>query len=127
MTVDDFLAWAESRQGRYDLENGQVVAMAPEYMGHLRAKTASFDALAAAIDRARLPCQALPAGAAARIDAATLYEPDALVFCGAAPARDAIAIVAPVIVVEVLSPSTGVVTITRSWSVISPCRTFSTI
>lgn len=90
MTVDEFLAWAVEQPGRYELENGRVVAMAPERMGHIRAKTASFNALAAA----KLPCEALPNGAAVRIDAATLYEPDA-------------PIVAPVIVVEVLSPSTG--------------------
>lgn len=68
------------RPGRHEFEKGQVVATAPEGMGHLRAKTASFDALAAAIDRARLRCQALPDGAAVRIDAATLCEPAALVF-----------------------------------------------
>ena len=107
MTVDAFLAWAEDQPGRYELDNGQAVAMAPERMGHVSAKTAAFNALGAAVAAARLPCQALPDGAGVRIDAATLYEPDALVFCGAAPPRDAFAIVAPVIVVEVLSPSTG--------------------
>ncbi|RYC30703.1 Uma2 family endonuclease [Lichenibacterium minor] len=107
MTVDAFLAWALEQPGRYELENGHPVAMAPERMGHVRAKTAAFNALDAALAAARLPCQALPDGAAVRIDAATLYEPDALVFCGAEPPHDALAIVAPVIVVEVLSPSTG--------------------
>ncbi len=107
MMVDAFLAWALEQPGRYELENGHVVAMAPERMGHVRAKTASFNALVAAVAAAKLPCQALPDGAAVRIDAATLYEPDALVFCGSAPARDALAIVTPVIVVDVLSPSTG--------------------
>ena len=107
MTVDEFLAWVMEQPGRYELEDGHVVAMAPERLGHVRAKTAAFDALRAAVARARLPCEALPDGAAVRIDAKTLYEPDAMVFCGAAPARDALAIVAPVVVVEVLSPSTG--------------------
>lgn len=107
MTVDEFLAWTMEQSGRYELEHGRVVAMAPERIGHVRAKTASFTALAAAVARAKLPCEALPDGAAVRIDAATLYEPDALVFCGDAPPRDALAIVTPVIVVEVLSPSTG--------------------
>ena len=107
MTVDEFLAWAVEQTGRYELENGTAVAMAPERLGHVRAKTASFNALAAAVATANLPCEALPDGAAVRIDAWTLYEPDALVFCGDAPARDALAIVAPVIVIEVVSPSTG--------------------
>lgn len=107
MTVDEFLAWAADQPGRYELDDGHPVAMAPERLGHVLAKTASFNALAAAVAAAKLPCRALPDGAAVRVDAKTLYEPDALVFCGAAPARDALAIVAPVIVVEVVSPSSG--------------------
>ncbi len=107
MTVDAFLAWAADQPGRYELENGYAVAMAPERLGHVRAKTACFDALRVAVAAARLPCMALPDGAAVRVDARTLYEPDALVFCGAAPSREALAIVAPVIVVEVVSPSSG--------------------
>lgn len=107
MTVDEFLVWAEGRPGRYELDAGRVLAMAPERIGHLLAKTSAFDALSAAVARSGLPCRALPDGAAVKIDATTLYEPDALVFCGAMPPRDALAIVAPVIVVEVLSPTTG--------------------
>ncbi|WP_237479110.1 Uma2 family endonuclease [Lichenibacterium dinghuense] len=106
-TVDAFLAWAADQPGRYELEDGRAVAVAPERLGHVLAKTGSFDALAAAVAAAGLPCRALPDGAAVRIDARTLYEPDALVFCGDSPARDARAIVAPVIVVEVVSPGTG--------------------
>ncbi len=30
MTVDEFLAWAEGQEGRHELFNGQVYAMAPE-------------------------------------------------------------------------------------------------
>ncbi len=107
LTVDAFLAWAEEQPGRYELEDGCVVAMAPERLGHVLAKTAAFDALRASVARAKLPCRALPDGAAVRIDAATLYEPDAMVFCGAAPALDGLAIVAPVVVVEIVSPSSG--------------------
>ena len=107
MTVDEFLAWAVEQTGRYELEDGHTIAMAPERMGHVLAKTSSFNALGAAVAAAKLPCRALPDGAAVRINAATLYEPDAMVFCGDAPPRDDLAIVAPIIVVEVLSPSTG--------------------
>ncbi len=35
MTVDAFLAWAEDQPGRYELENGRIVAMAPERLGHV--------------------------------------------------------------------------------------------
>lgn len=40
-----------------------------------------------------------------RIDAATAYEPDALVYCGTKLAPSAVEVPNPVIVVEVLSPS----------------------
>ena len=46
---------------------------------------------------------------AVRIDARTTYEPDASVVCGPRRPDDAIAIDDPVIVVEVLSPSTAAI------------------
>ncbi len=107
MTVDEFLVWAEGRPGRYELDGGTVIAMSPENVGHLRAKTDAYEALATAIRRARLACEALPDGATVRIDVRTAYEPDALVYCGPRLPRRAIEVPNPVIVVEVLSPSTG--------------------
>lgn len=29
MTVDEFLVWAEGRDGRWELQDGELVAMAP--------------------------------------------------------------------------------------------------
>jgi len=107
LTVDEFLVWAEGRPGRYELDRGRVFAMSPERVGHMRAKTAVRNALAAAIGRAGLSCEALPDGATVRIDASSAYEPDALVYCGPQLPANAIEVPDPVIVVEVLSPSTG--------------------
>jgi len=107
MTVEEFLAWAEGRPGRYELDRGRVFAMSSERIGHIRAKTAVRNALAAAIDRAGLSCEALSDGATVRVDASTAYEPDALVYCGPKLLADAIEVPDPVIVVEVLSPGTG--------------------
>ena len=42
-----------------------------------------------------------------RVSEQTAYEPDALVYCGARLAADAVEVPNPIIVVEVLSPSTG--------------------
>lgn len=106
MTVDEFLAWAEGRPGHHELDGGIVVAMSPESVGHLRVERAACDALAAAIRRAGLPCAALPDGATVRVDRATAHEPDALVYCGPALSRDVIEVPSPVIVIDVLSPST---------------------
>lgn len=106
MTVDEFLAWAEDRPGRYELEDGEVIAMAPQRVQHAAVKFAVQAALGGAIRAAGAGCHMLPDGMTVRIDDATAYEPDALVYCGKRIAGDAIEVPNPVIVVEVLSPST---------------------
>jgi Uma2 family endonuclease len=106
MNVDEFLAWAEGRPGRYELFRGEVVAMSPETVGHAAIKGAVYTALVAAVRQRRLPCHVLPDGVLVRIDDATAYEPDAQVYCGPEVSRTALEIANPVIVVEVLSPST---------------------
>jgi Uma2 family endonuclease len=106
MTVDEYLAWAEGRPGRFELYAGSVYPMAPERAGHAKVKFAIQDALRTAIGRAGLPCHMLPGGMTVRIDAYTAHEPDALVYCGDELPDSAIEVPNPVIVVEVLSPST---------------------
>lgn len=107
MNVDDFITWAIDRPGRYELEDGQVLAMAPERTRHAEAKAACCNALATAIKVAGAPCRALPDGMTVRIADDRAYEPDALVYCGPRLPGDAVEVPAAVIVVEVLSPSTG--------------------
>jgi Uma2 family endonuclease len=106
MTVDQFLAWAEEQPGRYELRDGAVFAMSPEGAGHAERKAAVHAALLAGIRARRLTCYALPDGMTVRINDSTAYEPDALVYCGEKLAPSAIEVPNPVIVVEVLSPST---------------------
>lgn len=106
MTVDEFLAWAEGQPGRYELADGVVYAMAPETTGHAEMKFVVQTALASAIRARRLPCHLLPDGVTVRIDNWTAYEPDALVYCGTKLAASALELPEPVVVVEVLSPST---------------------
>ncbi len=107
MTSDEFIAWAMSRpEGeRYELAAGEVVAMAPERSAHALTKGRLFRRLAEAIEAAGLPCTAYPDGMAVEVDAATVYEPDASVRCGPPLPDDAVKMIDPVIVVEVLSPS----------------------
>ena len=107
MNVDAFLVWAEGQPGRYELVDGEVVAMSPERVRHAEVKASAYLALRSALSRAHLPCRALPDGMSVRVDRATLYEPDALVYCGARADPDATEITDPIIVVEVLSPSTA--------------------
>ncbi len=107
MTVDEFLVWGEARPGRHELVDGRVYTMAPERVRHARAKAAAHGALAGAVNRRSLPCEAMPDGMTVRIDQATAYEPDALVYCGPRLRGDAMEVPDPIIIVEVLSPSTG--------------------
>jgi Uma2 family endonuclease len=105
-TADAFIAWAlEQPTGRFELRNGVVVAMAPERVAHARAKLRAVNALAAAIAAAGLGCEALPDGMAVRVNDRTVYEPDALVRCGPPLPGAAVELDDPVVVVEVVSPS----------------------
>jgi Uma2 family endonuclease len=106
MSVDEFLAWAEEQPGRYELKSGIVYAMSPEGAGHAEVKFAVQTALAAGIRARSLPCHMLLDGMTIRVDEATAYEPDALVYCGTKLPSKSVEVPNPVIVVEVLSPST---------------------
>jgi Uma2 family endonuclease len=106
MTVDEFLAWAEGREGRWELLNGVPYRMAPERTGHFEVKYAVQTALLAAIRKAGVPCHMLGDGVGVRISRHVLYEPDALVYCGAKLPSDVLEVPDPVILVEVASPST---------------------
>lgn len=107
MTVEEYLIWAEDQDGRHELENGRIVAMAPERTLHLVVKGNVYQALRHAIERSELSAVALPDGASVRIGPQTIFEPDALVYAGAHLPDDTIEVPAPLIVVEVLSPTTA--------------------
>jgi Uma2 family endonuclease len=107
MTADEFLVWGESVDGRHELFQGEVVAMAPEPVRHAKVKFAVARELSAALDRVRLECEVLPDGVGVRIDDGTVFEPDAQLYCGPRLEGDALEVPHPLIVVEVLSPSTG--------------------
>lgn len=79
--------------------------MAPERIAHTRAKLEAVIALRSAIDAASLDCEAMTDGVSVRIDDQTVYEPDALVRCGRQTPGDAMEVTDPVIVVEIVSPS----------------------
>lgn len=108
MTSDEFIAWAMEQPGgqRFELVAGEVVGMAPERSSHALMKFHIARRLAESVERQGLPCQVYPDGMAVEVDDATTYEPDALVRCGSPLPDNAVKLNDPVIVVEVLSPST---------------------
>ncbi|MGF1552969.1 MAG: Uma2 family endonuclease [Paracoccaceae bacterium] len=108
MDAETYLDWAmrQPEGQRYELVDGEVVAQASERARHARAKFAAARALEDAIRAAGKPCEVFPDGMAVRIDATTVYEPDASLRCGAPLDGDAVVFDDPVVIVEVLSPST---------------------
>ena len=107
MTVEEYLAWSEAREGRFELIDGVVLAQASERAAHAEMKLSVALALRNAIREKGLECRAMVDGMAVRVGASTVYEPDALVYCGPKLPADALLVDRPVIVVEVLSPNSG--------------------
>jgi Uma2 family endonuclease len=114
MTADEFLAWAEDllpEEGKFELWDGEVILRHgpggfEERSQHWDAKGAMFVALREAIERAGLPCFVAVDGAMVRLSPSRLARPDVLVYCGSRGARGAQEVSDPLILVEVLSPST---------------------
>ncbi len=117
MTTDEFFRWAEGKEGRWELHDGVPVLMhagaptliAPERAAHVRTKFSAATALQEALKGVNLPCEVFSDGLSVKIDAQTTFEPDASVVCGQEVPDDAIVISNPIVVVEVLSPSTAAI------------------
>lgn len=106
MTRDAFLEWAITQDPqRYELDHGEVVAMTPELLDHVRAKQRTYTALDQAIRSGGLPCEVIGDGFGVVIDDDTLYQPDAMVVCGPRLPGDVRVTGSPTIIVEVTSPS----------------------
>jgi Uma2 family endonuclease len=104
MSVDEFVPWAERQPERWELFDGTPVAMSPERIIHGDTKYRVARALDEAIAQAGEPCRFVLDSAAVRIDGRSLYQPDALVYCGDPLPSDTCEIANPVMVFEVLSP-----------------------
>lgn len=105
-TVEQYLGWAFEHPGRYELHCGRLFRMAPGGVRYARTKLAIQIAFHDRIRAKKLPCHMLPNGPMVRIDDDTAYEPDAMVYCGEKIESKSLEVPNPMIVVEVLSPST---------------------
>jgi Uma2 family endonuclease len=104
--VDEFLRWADGREGHWELRGGAPFRLPPENALHARVKTCAAIAFMSAIKRAKAPCEALVQGLAVRVDARCAFLPDALAACSPLTA-DQMDADSPSIALEVLSPSTA--------------------
>lgn len=114
MTADEFLIWAEdlpNETGKFELWDGDVVVRhgpggLDERSRHWNTKGFMYRALCDAIERDGLPCFAAVDGPMVRLSPKKMARPDVLVYCGPSVKPDAQEITNPIILVEVLSPST---------------------
>jgi Uma2 family endonuclease len=106
MTVAEFLRWEDGTDTRYELLDGMVVAMAPPAPAH-GFLTARLCARIEGALQSRRPCMVQVEAGIARPDRDdTCYVADLAVTCKP-PRRGDQLISDPLLIVEVLSPGTG--------------------
>ena len=106
MTADEFLAWDADQTVRHEFVRGEVFAMAG---GEDRHYSVALNLAVALHQHLRgSPCRVYGSDVKLRVEAADcFYYPDLMVTCSAADAADRLVKREPVLVVEVLSPSTA--------------------
>jgi Uma2 family endonuclease len=111
MTREEYRAWAEQQpRGRFERINGIVVArdgataISPERVGHNLRKFRTAQVLDAAVRAGGLRCTVYTDGVTVEVDDSDC-EPDAVLSCGQRLPYDALAVPDPLVIVEVLSPS----------------------
>ena len=103
MTLDEFLEWDDGTDTRYELIEGEIVAMAPAMPEHATIVPNLAGALG---QRLRPPCFILAGAGVVRPDRPDhFYIPDLLVTCTPIP-QGIRYVPEPRLIVEVLSPST---------------------
>ena len=109
MNADAFLQWVEANDygdQRYELIGGFINAMASGRLMHSRAKLRTTNALQSAADDRNLRCEAIMDGVGVKASDDEVFIPDASLYCGEDLAGDIRIVPEPVVVVEVVSPST---------------------
>ena len=116
LTPDEYLAWEARQDEKHEYYRGEVFAMAGGTEPHA---TIITNTLVLLNDAARpRGCRVYSDALRVRIDAADLYTyPDLSVVCGAARFSDArrTTLLNPLVLVEVLSPSTETYDRTTKW------------
>jgi Uma2 family endonuclease len=106
MRVADFLAWALAHRGdgRFELVDGKIVAMAGDRVRHNRAKKRAANELDRAISAAGVGCETFIDGVGVATDDFSVRLPDVVMHCGEID-PEAMLADNPVILVEVVSPT----------------------
>ena len=105
MTVDEYLPWVVTQGGRWELIDGRPIKMPSETLGHIDVKAYVWLVLKELVIEAGLGLHVLGDGATVRINPHNANEPDALVYTGLKRSDSSIEVPDPIIVVEVVSPT----------------------
>ncbi|MDZ4841920.1 MAG: Uma2 family endonuclease [Hyphomicrobium aestuarii] len=110
MTAAQFRDWAVEQPRRYELVDGEPIAMAPERALHNRVKGLIFRVFLQIVERDGLACEVFTDGMSVEVPPVGLegwrnYEPDVSVQCGVVQDLNSMVLPAPLIVVEMSSPS----------------------
>ena len=113
MTRAEYRVWSQQQPvGQFERIDGVVVAMAPERVEHNDRKMRAWLALRRAVRDANAPCHVNGDGMTLEIGDSD-YEPDAILYCGERLPPGSTTVPNPLIIVEVLSPSTSATD--RAW------------
>ena len=117
MTIDEFLIWSEHQPkeaGKFELWDGAIIekhgavgTMNAEKSKHWRLRAKLYKALDAAFVASGLEGEVVIDGATVPMPNRRAAEPDVLVYIGPPVGRDELVVPNPIIVCEVLSPSTA--------------------
>ncbi len=104
-SVEAFDRWALDQDGRWELHDGLPIAMAPERVDHARIKTRTWQALDRSLHECGSNCEAILDGPLVPGPGLRRFQPDVLLTCGKRPDGDDLVVAAPLLIIEVVSPS----------------------
>lgn len=104
LSLDDFLAWENTQPERHEFYRGEVFAMVGGQRTHERVIANLVRHFGNQLDGT--PCQVFTAGLKLQIADDTVLYPDLMVTCNKSDLAADLALRAPTLVIEVLSPST---------------------
>ena len=104
MTLEEFLAWESDQPERHEFHRGETFAMVGGTRGHHRVIANLVRHLGNHLDDG--PCQVFSEAMKVQVGHEAILYPDVLVTCDKHYKADELAVTAPTLVVEVLSPST---------------------
>lgn len=107
MTPSEYHAFLRTANDRYEFIDGNVIRMPSNNARHCRISTNLLCTLGNLLEEAGSSCDILGSGQKIYTSRSRFYLPDAIVYCGEAQSDDEDCLRNPVLIAEILSPSTS--------------------